>query len=375
MLDEISSTLRRFVILPTAEIRAITLWIVHTYAVDATSICPILVIKSAEKRCGKTLVLELLLNLVFRPLPSSNITAAALFRAIERYKPCLLQDEADTFLYNNDDLRCIFNSGYRRSGSFVIRTVGENFEPVVFNTFSPKAIAQIDAPHETILDRGIIIEMRRKKTGERAERLRTDRVFEDFKHLRRKAARWSKDNILRLTDYEPLIPESLNDRARDSWRPLLAIAELAGTCWAEYGRACAAKLSEGKSEVSHRTLLLADIREIFIEARAARMTSADICSRLAEIEENPWAEWKDGKPITPRQLARMLEPLAIKPKQLRMGEMNIRGYEIDDFIDSFARYLPDFPFGNSAKRTAAHSVDSSATGDTAGGVAGIVADM
>ena len=345
LLDEIFGALRRFVVLPPAEVQAITLWIVHTYAVEATAICPILIIKSPEKRCGKTLVLELLLNLVYRPLPTSNITAPSLFRAIERYKVALLQDEADTFLYNNDELRGIFNSGYRRSSSYVIRTVGENFEPVVFNTFGPKAIAQIGAPHETIMDRGIIIEMRRKRPNEKSERLRFDRAFEDFKHLRRKIMRWSKDNLERLTNCEPMIPESLNDRAQDSWRPLLAISELAGERWAEYGRHCAVKLfaNTGKSETSNRVLLLADIRDIFQKAQTSRMTSADICACLAENEANPWPEWRDGKPMTVRQLARMLEPLAIRPKQLRMGDVNVRGYELEDFADSFARYLPDFP--------------------------------
>jgi putative DNA primase/helicase len=343
LLDGIADSLRRFVILPTAEIAAITLWIIHTYAVEATAICPILIIKSAEKRCGKTLILELLLNLVFRPLPVSNITASSLFRVIERYKPTLLLDEADTFLGDNDELRGVLNSGYRRSSSYVIRTVGENFEPVVFNTFGPKAVAQINMPRETIVDRGVIIEMRRKAPGERTERLRSDRIFKEFHPLRQKITRWAKDNLRQLTDYEPQVPESLNDRAQDSWRPLLAIAELAGERWTGYGRASAVKLSEGKSEVSRRTLLLADIRDIFRQLGTGRMASADICTRLGIMEEHPWPEWRDGRPITVRQLARMLEPLDIRPKQLRMGDVNIRGYELTDFADSFARYLPDFP--------------------------------
>jgi len=37
------------------------------------------------------------------------------------------------------------------------------------------------------------------------------------------------------------------------------------------------------------------------------------------------AENRNGQPITVRQLARLLEPLGIRPKQLRMGEANIRG--------------------------------------------------
>ena len=260
LLDEIANVLCRFVVLPLEEIKAIALWILHTYAVDATSICPILIIKSAEKRCGKTLILELLLNLVFRPLPASNITAASLFRAIEKYKPTLLLDEADTFLHNNDEMKGIINSGYRSSSSYVVRTVGDDFEPKIFNTFGPKAIAQIDTPQETIMDRGIIIEMRRKKPDEKTERLRSDRIFEELKHLRQKAMRWAKDNLASLPDWEPKIPGSLNDRAQDSWRPLLAIAELAGKRWAEYGRESAIKLSGEKSEASKRALLLSDIK-------------------------------------------------------------------------------------------------------------------
>ena len=322
------------------EIKAIALWIIHTYAVDATSICPILIIKSAEKRCGKTLLLELLLNLVFRPLPASNITAASLFREIERYKPTLLLDEADTFLHNNDELKGIINSGYRSSSSYVVRTIGDDFEPRIFNTFGPKAIAQIDMPQETIMDRGIIIEMRRKKPDEKSERLRSDRIFEQLKHLRQKAMRWAKDNLDALIDWEPKIPSSLNDRAQDSWRPLLSIADLAGKRWAEYGRESAIRLSGEKSEASKRALLLSDIRVIFEKAKMSQMPSAEICAKLADIEEHPWPEWRNGQPITVRQLARLLEPLGIRPKQLRMGDANVRGYELDDFADGFSRYLP-----------------------------------
>jgi putative DNA primase/helicase len=274
-------------------------------------------------------------------LPASNITAASLFRAIEKYKPTLLLDEADTFLHNNDELKGIINSGYRSSSSYVVRTVGDDFEPKVFNTFGPKAIAQINTPQETIMDRGIIIEMRRKKPDEQSERLRSDRIFEDLKHLRQKAMRWAKDSLASLTDWEPLIPNTLNDRAQDSWRPLLAIADLAGKRWSEYGRECAIKLSGENTEASKRALLLSDIKAIFEKSQAKRIASAEICAKLGDIEEHPWPEWRNGLPITVRQLARLLEPLGIRPKQLRMGEANIRGYELDDFTDVFSRYLPN----------------------------------
>jgi hypothetical protein len=218
--------------------------------------------------------------------------------------------------------------------------VGDDFEPKVFNTFGPKAIAQIDKPQETIMDRGIIIEMRRKKPDEKSERLRSDRIFEELKHLRQKAMRWANDNLASLTEWDPEIPATLNDRAQDSWRPLLAIAELTGKRWAEYGRESAVKLSGENSEESKRALLLSDIKAIFEKAQVSRIASAEICARLGDIEEHPWPEWRNGQPITVRQLARLLEPLGIRPKQLRMGEANIRGYELDDFTDGFSRYLP-----------------------------------
>jgi hypothetical protein len=152
--------------------------------------------------------------------------------------------------------------------------------------------------------------------------------------------RWGKDNLASLTEWEPRVPATLNDRAQDSWRPLLAIAELTGKRWAEYGQESAIKLSGENSEASKRALLLSDINAIFQKAQVRRIASAEICARLADIEEHPWPEWRKGQAITVRQLARLLEPLGIRPKQLRMGEANVRGYELDDFADGFYRYLP-----------------------------------
>jgi hypothetical protein len=105
-------------------------------------------------------------------------------------------------------------------------------------------------------------------------------------------------------------------------------------------RESAIKLSGENSEASKRALLLSDIKAIFEKAQANRIASAEICAKLGDIEEHPWPEWRNGQPITVRQLARSPEPLGIRPKQLRMGEANIRGYELDDFADGFSRYLP-----------------------------------
>ena len=100
---------------------ALTLWTVLTYLVDHVSILPLLWFSSPEKRCGKSLALEILHCLVRRSLMGANISAAATYRVIEMYHPTLLIDEADTFMAKNEELRGVINSGHKKSGAFIIR--------------------------------------------------------------------------------------------------------------------------------------------------------------------------------------------------------------------------------------------------------------
>lgn len=69
--------------------------------------------------------------------------------------------------------------------------------------------------------------MRRKLPSEQVERLRLDRLPE-AETLRRRCARWSQDVLPVLCATDPVMPESLHDRAADNWRPLCAIVEGVG---------------------------------------------------------------------------------------------------------------------------------------------------
>src|SRR5260221_610896 len=90
---------------------------------NAWRIYLLLIINSPEKGCGKTTVLDVVGRTCSRPLFTSNITPAALFRVVEAVQPTLLIDEADSFAAENEELRGVINSGHTRSGAFVIRTV------------------------------------------------------------------------------------------------------------------------------------------------------------------------------------------------------------------------------------------------------------
>lgn len=337
LLADIYEVVNRFVVMPSEAVVVCVLWVTHTWVFDAARISPILAITSPDKRCGKTTLLEVLMSLVRRALSASNITAAALFRAVEKYAPTLGIDEADTFLGASDELRGILNSGHRRRSASVIRTTGDDHEPRQFRTWAPKAIALIGKLPPTLADRSVKVALRRRGPGESVERWRD----ESFPELRRKLARWAEDHTEELKSARPELPAGLHDRALDNWESLLAIADACGGDWPERARTAARKLSGESDDDSVVTLLLSDVREVFSALHAERITSTNLCEHLASLESRPWPEWgRAQKPITPRQLARLLEPFRIRPKQARQGESNFRGYDRADFEEAFSRYLP-----------------------------------
>ena len=171
-----------------------------------------------------------------------------MFRTIELVRPTLLIDEADTFMRDNEEIRGIINSGHLKGGQ-VIRLVGDDHEPRVFSTWAPVALAAIGHLPDTIEDRSIIVPMVRRKKEEKTPRM-TRKVEAALQYANRFLARWAADNKERLVDADPLIPEALNDRAMDNWRPLLAIADAVGGTWPERARNAALLLRrhEGISE-------------------------------------------------------------------------------------------------------------------------------
>ena len=341
LLDELVGTFSRYLVLPYGAAEVMALWVLHTHAIETAQITPRLALLSPEKRCGKTLALDILQRIVNRPLTASNITAAAVFRTVEVACPTLLIDEGDTFLGDKDELKGILNSGHSRAMGYVVRLVGEDHEPRQFATFAPLAIAAIGKLPGTIEDRSITIPMHRKTGDEPIERLRMDRTA-DLHRLARMAARWAQDNQEALADADPHTPDALHDRATDNWRHLLAIADLAGGEWAERARAVAVTMSgnhEGE-DTSVGVTLLTDLAALFADRNTDRLSSVTICEALADMEDRPWPEWSKGKPITPRQLAKLLNPFGVRPKQIRIGEQTKKGYMKEWFNDAFARYTP-----------------------------------
>jgi len=344
LLDEIVSVVKKYVVVPSKAEEAIALWIIHAHAFEIFTISPILAITSVVKQSGKTLLLEIISFIIVRTMFASNISPASLFRTVEKFKPCFLIDEADTFLKDNDELRGIINASHRKISAKVVRTVGDNHEPVEFNTYCPKAIALIGKLPETLEDRAILIKMKRKGPQKSVDKFQFDKVSSDLITLKRKIIRWVADNRDALRKAEPASPDGLSDRAADNWRPLLAVADIAGgENWPKDAREVAKVLNGAVSEADNSAAIqiLGDLKKLFEECNSDRLSSEKICEALGKMEDRPWPEWKKGKPITQRQLAKLLSGFEVSPKTIRISEDETpKGYLKNDLIESFTCYLP-----------------------------------
>lgn len=345
LFQALTGVFKKYLVLQPYQAEALALWSIFSYCIDANNIAPKLLIHSPEKRCGKTTLLDVLHGVVYKPLPASNISTAAVFRAIDFYRPTVVIDEADTFIKQNPEMHGIINSGHRKSMSQVVRCDGDDHEPKWFSTWAPMVIAMIGKPHDTLVDRSILIEMKRKKPGDNVQRLVPHKAETEFKILASKIARWKDDNFIALCEADPETPDGLNDRAADNWRPLLAIADLIGIECGEIARVAAIKTAETESDEddgSAGVMLLADIRDIFeSERHRTRIATEDLLHKLHEMEDRPWPEWNRGKEITAAQVARQLKPFGIKSKTLRTGygSKAQKGYMLEHFQDAFDRYL------------------------------------
>jgi putative DNA primase/helicase len=159
-------------------------------------------------------------------------------------------------------MRGILNSGHRRSSATIVR-IDAGREPRPFRTWSPKVIALIGSLPETLADRSIVIRLQRKRREETIERLRFDGL-ERLRNLRAQVFPWAQKHLEHLRAADPEMPPHLHDRAADNWRPLLAIADLAGGPWPARARSAAVQLSGSKGDAeTPAAALLADIREVF----------------------------------------------------------------------------------------------------------------
>lgn len=333
VLHQIEAFQRRFVHFPDdAYLTATTLWIAHTWAFEASYCTPYIYANSAEKRSGKTRLMETLAALARNPIMAADTSAAGLFRHIEGdsteedeslSSPTIFVDEADTIWTGGgsaEDLRGVLNSGYKHNGS-VLRATGR------YSTYAPKMLAGIDngGMPDTIRDRSIMLTLKRKPESVVVERWHERKVAPVAEALQDALMEWASEAVPVLRDSEPEILDGVSDRAFDIAEPLLAIADLAGDEWSARARTDLRGLLQGETEAlspGMKVLMAAS------QIMADDDTSA-VFSR--ELEE--------ATGIPAKAIGNILKPYGISPTTIRKNGDIAKGYRADFFTDAWERYL------------------------------------
>jgi Protein of unknown function (DUF3631) len=351
LLGELRAAFGRYVVFPSPQAAdAVTLWTAATHAQPAWEHAPRMAVVSPLKRCGKSRLLDVVAETCHGPLITVNATIAAVVRSIGQDPPTLLVDEADTLWGTrkqadaNEDLRGLLNAGHQRNRPMLRWDVTSRTAEQL-DTFAMALLAAIGELPDTIMDRAVVVRMRRRAAGEQVDPYRTRRDAPPLHDLRERLAAWARAHLRELQQAAPVMP--LEDRAADTWEPLVAIADLAEGDWPARARAAAATMTQAEAQQEEDTSagvrLLADLRQVFQAAGAEALYTSTLLEGLHQLEDAPWADWY-GHPLTTRELARLLRPYQVESKNVRQhGGTPKKGYARADLQDAWVRYVPLHP--------------------------------
>ncbi len=346
ILDRLRAALCRYVVLPSGEAAdAVTLWIAASHVQPAWEHAPRLVIRGPEKRCGKSRLLDIVDATCHAPLMTVNASTPAVYRSIGLDEPpTLLIDEADTIFGpkagdSNEDLRGILNAGHQR-GRQAIRWDASTRRLERIPTFAMAALAGIGNMPDTIEDRAVIIRMRRRAPGEAVAPYRTKRDRPPLRALAEQLTQWLRPHLDDLQAAEPAMP--VEDRAADTWEPLVAVADLAAAGWPDRARHAVLTMTAdaaANANASPRVQLLTDIHTAYGDDPA--LPTATLLHRLKSDPDSPWATYGMAG-LTGKRLGDMLREFGIRSANIRLPTGQAKGYHRADFTDAWTRYCnPD----------------------------------
>jgi hypothetical protein len=221
--------------------------------------------------------------------------------------------------------------------------MGPEHKPVKFPTFAMAAIAGIGDLPDTIMDRAVVIRMRKRLETEHVDDFRTRTDVPFLQAVRDRLADWLAPLLEEASDLVPPMP--VRDRAADTWEPLVAVADLAGGVWPQRARAaCRVMTDREKGNDQDRGLkirILVDIRAAF--ARHGGPPALPTDTLLYTLNADPEAPWREHGPdgLTARRLQMLLTDYEVRSTNRRFPDgTQRRGYASTDFTDAWNRYCP-----------------------------------
>ncbi len=360
LLNEIHDNLNKYLTLPPHAATVMTVWVLYSYLIDVIYVMPYLCINAPEKQCGKSLVLEVLSKLAKKSYITTKISAATLYRFMEQYKPTLLIDEADTFIKSDPDMQNALNAGYIR-GNCALKTSSDKDHKIEkFDASGAKVITAINAINvlpDTVIDRSIIIKLKKKTEDEKTVRYRRQAInnpnhpiYKSFAIIRSKLLKLAEDIKERVEDkfldvnfFNTFDVYGVSDRMKDNWEPLLVIASIIGGDW--YTNSLKAFDEISKIEIPQETIhsnLLCDIYKL-VKGKLSdkvNISTKDLIKELCEsLPDSNWNDFKFGKPLNEKDLNRLLGFYELKSRKIHNKcSKDFRGFYFKDFEDCFNRY-------------------------------------
>lgn len=344
VLREIENIINRFVVLPEALVKIISLFIMASYFLDEFDLFPILHISSPTKSCGKSNLIEILCSLSQRGELTADISYAAVFRAVDSRKITLCLDEIDVLFKKHPELEGFINASYsRKLAAGFTRYDTETNKDKKYNAWGSKIVAGIaDIKNDTTRSRSIKIELQKKSKVEKVERFKSRKIDGITYDTTRKLVKFAEINVGKvreIMDQDPYLPEELDDRPANNFEPLFAVADLIGEETGKEIRRLAVEMmaSQREEDSTSTILLLQDIREIFKEVDSIH--TYKIVELLKSKEERPWSAWNKGQGIDTNYISRTLKGFGIKSKTMRIERVQRVAYKKEWFKDAFLRYL------------------------------------
>ena len=315
-----------------------------------------------------------------RPLRTESLTAPVLFRLVDQQQPTLLLDEVDTFLPQDEELRGLLNAGHKRGGC-AYRCEGSNNAVRAFKAFAPAVLSGIGPLPATLHDRSICIYLLKAEEDEVTAHF-NERKAEIETELCRKLARWTQDNFGAIQACDPPMPKAAFNRLGDNWRPLFAIAQIAGGDWPDRVLSAFTRLSapnarpfatgskaEGSISLPSKAStsppsspafvesttaggkalwragqpngfhnsLLGDIYDIFAKSGVSRISSKQLVDALCALPERPDYSALRNSRSSCRRLALRLAHFDIHPHNIQVEARQSKGYDLRDFATAFSQ--------------------------------------
>lgn len=332
LIEDVIAFIRRFVVFQDPnQYDVLALWILHTYAIEGSYATPYIYVKSAEKQSGKTRTIEVAALLAKNAITTASASPGALYAAIASdSKPTLFIDEVDAIFTGaaNEDLRGMLNSGYKKNGTVMRQALVEGGERIAvpYSTFCCKLLAGIDNGRipETIEDRCITFNLKRKKKDEEVERLIERKIEGDVEALRSRIDTWATANMEHILHFEPKIIEEISDRSFEIAEPLLQVASRFRGWTTRSRKAITALLAQRVEKMSPSQEALKAAQNLLGTDRD-RITSAELAAALD---------------VSTKKLGVLLAPYEITPGTIRLpGGSTAKGYYRKGFQDAWERYL------------------------------------